>query len=269
LREIFVHLISYKVPTTRISKDFQLSRASVYRILNSISVRDPLKDEITDIALDNPSFGYRRIHALLRQKGIHVNHKKVYRIYTQLDLQRPANISKKIHLNRSSHHLTQPEFPGHVWSADFIERMVRGRKFRVFVIIDDYTRRIMGYHLAFSITGQKVLDVFENSIATYSRPRVFRTDNGPEFKYNHLNLFLSNGRIKHEFIQVGRPYQNPFSEGFNSRFSDECLKRYDFSLMPVEEITSVITKWLEWYNYQRPHSAINYEVPVRYHIRAY
>jgi len=100
----------------------------------------------------------------------------------------------------------------------------------------------MGYHLAFSITGQKVLEVFENSIKLFSRPRVFRTDNGPEFRYGRLNLFLSNGRIKHEFIQVGKPYQNPFSEGFNSHFSDECLQRYDFSLMSVEEITSVITK---------------------------
>jgi len=123
--------------------------------------------------------------------------------------------------------------------------------------------------LVFSITGQKVLENFENSIKLFSRPRVFRTDNGPEFRCGRLNLFLSNGRIKHEFIQVGKPYQNSFSEGFNSLFSDECLQRYDFSLMSVEEITSVIIKWLEWYNYQRPHSAINYEVPVRYHIRAY
>jgi len=257
------------VSVNRISKDFHLSRSTIYRLLNPVPVRDALKEEIKSIALDNPAFGYRRIHVLLKQKGIHVNHKRVYRIYTQLNLQRPANISKKIHLNRSSHHLTQPVFPGHVWSADFIERMLRGRKFRAFVIIDDYTKRIMGYYLAFSIPGQRVLDVFENSIAIYSRPRVFRTDNGPEFRYNRLNLFLENARIKHEFIQVGKPYQNPFSEGFNSRFSDECLKRYDFSLMSVEEIKSVITKWLEWYNYQRPHSAINYEFPVKYHIRAY
>lgn len=268
MSEIFVHLIFYHVPITRISKDFQISRATVYRILNSNSVKDSLEDEITHIALDNPSFGYRRIHALLKQKGIHVNHKKVYRIYTQLSLQRHANISKKIHTNHSPHTLTQPLFAGHVWSADFIERIVMGRKFRVFVIIDDYTRRIMGYYMGFSIPGQRVLDVFENSIATYSRPRVFKTDNGPEFRCNCLNLFLENGRIKHEFIQVGKPYQNPFSEGFNSRFSDECLNRYDFSLMSVDEIKSAITKWLEWYNYQRPHSAINYEVPVKYHIHA-
>lgn len=268
MSEIFFHLISYHVPISRISKDFHISRSTVYRILNSNPVKDPLEDEIKDIALNNPSFGYRRIHAMLEKKDIHVNHKRVYRIYTQLDLQRPVNSSRKIHINHSSHHLTQPLFAGHVWSADFIERMVRGRKFRILIFIDDYTKRIMAYHMAFSITGQKVLDVFDNSIATYSRPRVFRTDNGPEFRYNQLNLFLENSRIKHEFIDIGKPYQNPFSEGFNSRFSDECLKRYDFSLMSVEQIKSVITEWLEWYNYQRPHSAINYEVPVKYHIRA-
>ena len=79
----------------------------------------------------------------------------------------------------------------------------------------------------FSLTSYKV---FENSIKLFSRPRVFRTDNGSEFRYQPFNLFLSNSRIKHEFIDKGKPYQNGFSEGFNFRFDDECLKGIDFDL---------------------------------------
>ena len=197
----------------RISKDFNLSRSTVYRIIKSdLKQPDPLEEKIKDIALRNPSFGYRRIFALLKQDGVSVNHKKVYRIYTSLDLQRPLNVSRRIHTHQRYSQFTQPLFPGHVWSADFVERMVRKRKFRIFVIIDDFSKRIISYYMDFSISGQKVLEVFENSIKLFSRPRVFRTDNGSEFRYEPFNLFLSNNRIKHEFIDKGKPYQNGFSE---------------------------------------------------------
>jgi len=270
LNQIISFLVSFGLPITRISKDFSLSRSTIYRIVKGEHKKsDPLEEKIKDIALKNPSFGYRRIFALLKQNEINVNHKKVYRIYTSLDLQRPTNTSKHIHTHQPYSQFTQPLFPGHVWSADFVERMVRRRKFRIFVIIDDFSKRIISYYMDFSISGQKVLEVFENSIKLFSRPRVFRTDNGSEFRYQPFNLFLSNSRIKHEFIDKGKPYQNGFSEGFNSRFSDECLKGIDFDLLSVDDIKSSITDWFKWYNYQRPHSAINYETPVKFYLRSY
>jgi len=145
--------------------------------------------------------------------------------------------------------------------------MVRRRKFRIFVIIDDFLKRIMAYHMDFSIPGQKVLEVFENSIKLFSIPRAFRTDNDSEFRYEPFNLFLSQGRINHEFIDKGKPYQNGFSEGFNSRFSDECLKRIDF--LSLDEIKSSIHGWFKWYNYQRPHNVINYKILVEFYLRSY
>ncbi len=67
--------------------------------------------------------------------------------------------------------------------------MVRRRKFRIFVIIDDFSKRIISYYMDFSISGQKVLEVFENSIKLFSRPRVFRTDNGSEFRKISISSF--------------------------------------------------------------------------------
>ncbi|MGC8691350.1 MAG: integrase core domain-containing protein [Athalassotoga sp.] len=54
-----------------------------------------------------------------------------------------------------------------------------------------------------------------------------------------------------------------------TRFSDECLKGIDFDLLSIDEIKSSITDWFKWYNYQRPHSAINYETPVKFYLRSY
>ena len=50
-----------------------------------------------------------------------------------------------------------------------------------------------------------------------------------------MNRFLSNARIRHEFIEKGKPQQNGFSESFNARFEDECLRMLDLNLMPLKE----------------------------------
>ncbi|MGC8708609.1 MAG: IS3 family transposase [Athalassotoga sp.] len=100
MNQIISFLVSFGLPITRISKDFSLSRSTIYRIIkDDLKQPDPLEEKIKDIALRNPSFGYRRIFALLKQDGISVNHKKAYRIYTSCDLQRPLNVSNASYLS--------------------------------------------------------------------------------------------------------------------------------------------------------------------------
>ncbi|WP_161849047.1 helix-turn-helix domain-containing protein [Athalassotoga saccharophila] len=68
MNQIISFLVSFGLPITRISKDFNLSRSTVYRIIKGDNKHyDPLEEKIKDIALRNPSFGYRRIFALLKQ----------------------------------------------------------------------------------------------------------------------------------------------------------------------------------------------------------
>jgi len=146
---------------------------------------------------------------------------------------------------------------------------LRGRKLRILIVIDDFTRLVVGILVDFSIPASRVLLVIEKSIALYSRPRIFRTDNGSEFIEGRLNRFLSNARIRHEFIEKGKPQQNGFSESFNARFEDECLRMLDLNLMPLKEIKQAIYDWIKEYNCQRPHSSIAYETPIRFHILSY
>lgn len=263
-----VFLKAQKVPVHIICKGFSVSRATVYRYLASPCVGDPITKRIAELAYAHPQYGYRRIRALLKQEGIVVNHKKVYRLYTRLSLQKEVKPSRKIQVDRH-HHLTQPQFPGHVWSADFVEVQVRKRKLRMLFVIDDFTRLVVGVFIELSIPAYQVQSVLAQAIARYSRPRVFRTDNGPEFRETELNRFLSNARIKHEFIEKGKPYQNGFSESFNARLRDECLKTFDMNLFPLKGIEQAVLAWINRYNYQRPHSSLNYDTPMRNHVVSY
>ena len=258
----------HSIPVRVICNAFSIARATLYRFLASQIREDPLVERITQLSYELPEYGYRRIWALLKKEGIVVNQKKVYRIYTQLSLQKEVKRSRKIR-SRAPVCLTQPQFTAHVWSADFVDVMVRNRKIRLLFVIDDHTRLIVGSLVDLSIPAYRVQAVLQEAFALYSRPRVLRTDNGPEFREGALNRFLSNSRVKHEFIVPGKPQQNGFSEAFNARLNNECLQTLDMNLLSLKEFQRAIQDWVNQYNYQRPHSSLQYEVPIRYHIASY
>jgi len=156
LRTDFEDVIKNKNLERIICNSYNISRAKLYRLLSN-----HCKKEIKQIAYEHPEYGYRRIHSILRNNGINVNHKKVYRIYTQLDLQRITKISKKLKI-KSNSRLTLPIFPAHVWSADFVDVFVRKRKLRILFLIDDFTRILHGLCVSFSITASIVQKVIEN-----------------------------------------------------------------------------------------------------------
>ena len=109
----------FGLPARIICEGFSISRAKLYRLLAPSKI-DPLSSTMAAIAYKHPEYGYRRIHVLLKREGIKVNHKKVYRIYSQLSLQKPVKASRKLKCSKPIH-LTTPEYPAHVWSADFLE----------------------------------------------------------------------------------------------------------------------------------------------------
>ena len=91
-------------------------------------------------------YGYRRITALLRTEGWHVNAKRVQRIWRREGLKVPQKQPKRgrLWLNDGSCIRLRPCWPNHVWSYDFVmDRTHDGRKFRMLTVIDEFTRRCM------------------------------------------------------------------------------------------------------------------------------
>ncbi|WP_274540974.1 IS3 family transposase [Thermovibrio guaymasensis] len=103
---------------------------------------EDLKEAIMEIAYKHPSFGYRRIRAVLRHQGFKVNHKKVYRLYRELNLQK--SVKRKGYRKRAFYR--QPpvaEYPNHVWSLDIIEdRTEKEIRIRILNVIDVYSRYV-------------------------------------------------------------------------------------------------------------------------------
>ena len=226
-----------------------------------------LMEKINELALKYPFYGYRRIYALLRKEGMLVNHKRVYRLYKELNLQRPKKKKKRIRKNLinslPSLNLIKASYPNNVWVTDFVyDSLTNNRPLRILIIQDAYTKKVVGYGIQRSITAEDVKMIFERAIRLNGKPDVIRSDNGPEFRSKLLNSFLNTNRIKHEFIEKGKPYQNGIAESFMDKLRDECLNLNTFK--NIEEAKEIIANYINFYNRKRPHSSLNYKTPIEF-----
>ena len=130
-------------------------------------------------------------------------------------------------------------------------------------LIDEYTRRFMGFKVGYSLTHQDVISTVRNAIQQHGAPQYIRSDNGPEFIAHKLKQWLCESQIKTIYIDPGCPWQNPFIESFHSRFRDECLNREIF--INLTEAQVVVEDFLDEYNNQRPHSSLNYLTPMEFY----
>jgi putative transposase len=227
------------------------------------STRDDtfLIKKISAIAMRYTFYGYRRIYATLRRQGIMVNRKRVYRIYRMLDLQKPVKIKhgKKLQTTPPEH-LTEAEYPNHVWAMDFCFRSLsNNRRVKILTIEDLYSRKGIAVHADFSMDHRKLIDVLAKCFDHYGRPAVIRSDNGGEFIADGTAAFLATCRVRGEFIPKGSPWWNGRAERFNGTLKYECLFRFEFDTL--NEMRSETDDYLEFYNRERPHSALGYRPP--------
>ncbi len=124
-------------------------------------------------------YGYRRIHVLSKREGIKARITRRPRIYPQLSLQKQSKLEKASgagNLYISPLQSIRPMYG----PLTFLGVVPRGKSAGL-AAIDDFTRLVVGISVDFSIPASRVLWVIEKSKVLYSRPRIFRTDNGSEF----------------------------------------------------------------------------------------
>ncbi len=112
---------------------------------------DVLTQTIVDLASEYGRYGYRRVTALLRARGWHVNHKRVERIWRREGLKVPTKQPKRarLWLNDGSCVRLRPTHRHHVWSYDFVmDRTHDGRAFRMLTVIDEYSRECLAIRSA-------------------------------------------------------------------------------------------------------------------------
>jgi len=184
---------------------------------------DALTADIIRLASKYGRYGYRRITAMLRTEGWHVNAKRVQRIWRQEGLKVPIKQPKRgrLWLNDGSCIRLRATHPGHVWSYDFVmDRTHDGRAFRMLTVIDEFTREALAVFVDRKLNSERVLECIAELFFKHGPPDHIRSDNGAEFTAHIVRDWL--GRIGVKTLP-GSPWENGYNESFNGKLRDELL----------------------------------------------
>ncbi len=234
-------------------------RRSSLRYKRRVRADEPqLRKRILELVRKRPRFGYRRIAQLLRSEGFRASNKRVHRIWRQEGLKVPKKTRKKRALGNGSNACNRHRgmHANHVWSWDFIfDRTESGQTLKWFVIIDEFTRRCITLDVSRGFKSTDIIDRLSELFVMYGIPEHIRSDNGPEFIAKAIRDWLSKLGVKTLYIEPGSPWENGFTESFNSRLRDELLRVEQFA--NAAHARAAASAWREDYNAYRPHSSLD------------
>lgn len=233
-----------------------------YKPMGDSAAQVALRIRIRDLSAARIRYGYRRLHVLLKREGWHVNHKRIYRLYSQEGLSlRLKSRKKRVSTLRPSR--IQAQTPNEHWSMDFVaDQLADGRRFRMLTVVDNVSRVSPAIRAERSIGGEKVVEVLEEAVQKQNGicPKVISVDNGPEFTPKALDEWAHRRGVKLQFSRPATPTDNPYIESFNGRLREECLNQHWFE--SLEEVRGILEKWRMEYNTERPHSALGNRTPT-------
>jgi putative transposase len=268
-----VSLSARRLAAAYLERSYAVSERRSCRVLElhrSTKRRRPGKDHdrvlvgrIHELSERFPRFGYRKIYARLKAKKVSVSRERVRLIRKREGLQVVQKQRRRRPLGVSTTTPTRAEYPNHVWSYDFVhDETSDGRRLRCLTVVDEYTREGLTIHVARSITAGAVVRILQGLFACYGAPACLKSDNGPELVSRAVTQWLSKQGVDTIFIDPGSPWQNGHNESFNAVFRDGCLNRWLF--YSVAEARRVINQWLEEFNNERPHGALNDMTPAQF-----
>ncbi len=207
-------------------------------------------------------YGVGMIHLKLRQAGELVNYKRVERLYRLEKLHIRRRRRKKIPV-ADRQPLIRPGQANEIWSMDFVfDRIASGRMLKCLTIVDDATHEAIAVVPEHTIGGDHLTRILDAVCAQRGRPRMIRSDNGPEFTGRAILTWAHRHGIALKLIEPGKPNQNAYVESFNGRLRDECLNEHWFTTLA--HARTLIEAWRREYNEERPKRTLGGLTPAAY-----
>lgn len=261
-KAVVSHLqVEHNLSERRACRLVRLSR-SVYRYAAQPRDDSEIQKALAELAAQHPEFGFKKMFLTLRRRGHSWNHKRVYRVYCSMRLNRKRKHKRRVP-TRNPLPLAVPSGFNQVWSADFMsDALWDGRRFRTFNMIDDFNREALTIEIDTGISANRVVRILNQIALWRGFPARIRFDNGPELTALAVAEWAEENGVELEFIKPGKPMQNGFIERFNRSYREAVLNMYIFETL--EEVRTETEKWLGVYNRQRPHEALGNLSPVEY-----
>lgn len=212
------------------------------------------------------AWGFWLVFYFLRRQGHQWNHKRVYRVWKQeqLNLRVPAQRPK---IRRKYLALLAPEQVNEGWAMDFVSDWTVGitkQAARIINIMDECSRKVLWTQAYRSISAKTLTDVLDKVLELRGAPKYIRCDNGPEFISKQLAQWTKKYNIELRFIQPGKPSQNGLIERLNKTLRKECLNLHWFYNLNL--LNESIQTWSMEYNNERPHKSLKRITPMEYEL---
>lgn len=231
-----------------------------------------LRDHLQRLALANPYYGSRRLSALLRREGTDANRKRVQRIMRQDNLL--CLRQKKFVVTTDSEHAWgfYPNLArdlaltrlNQLWVADITYIRLREEFAYLAVVLDAYSRRIIGWALDQHMRSDLTLAALRRAL--HDRPLapglIHHSDRGVQYCCSDYINLLRTYNVRPSMSRKGNPYDNAKAESFMKTLKSEQIDGRVYAT--IEEARLDIAPFLECYNRQRLHSALNHRSPQEY-----
>ena len=169
-----------------------------------------LTGKIVEIAQARRRFGYRRIHDMLQADFPGVNHKRVYRLYSEANLA----VRKRKKVKRPAAErmpLQVAQAVNEVWSMDFVsDSLANGRRIKFLTVADDFSHECVDISVDWGISGLYVTRLLDRAAIFRGYPVAVRTDNGPELTSRAFMAWAHSHGVQQILIEPGKPMQNGY-----------------------------------------------------------
>ena len=218
-----------------------------------------------ELAKKHPGSGYRRMTRLLRREGMKVNRKRVQRLWREEGLRQPPRKRRKRARGHSGNScaVKKAEHKNHVWCWDFtMDETAEGRRLKWFSVMDEFTRECLALEVERRMKAKDVVVILTWLAARHGAPGAIRSDNGPEFVARAVGRWLAARKVGPMYIAPGSPWENGYSESFNSRMKAEFADREVFGSLVEAKVLGA--EYKRYWNQERLHSGIGYQTPAEF-----
>lgn len=219
--------------------------------------------------LQTPWYGSRQMARHLRRLGHEVGRKRVKRLMATMGLeavyQRPkttvANPEHKIwpYLLRNK----VIDQPNQVWCADITYIPMRRGFLYLMAVMDWASRRVLSWRLSNTMDVEFCIDALQEALTIYGRPDIFNTDQGSQFTSLRFTELLIAAGVQVSMDGRGRWMDNVFIERLWRSLKYECV--YMNAFETGSETRAGLQRWIDYYNAERPHSALDGRTPAEAH----
>jgi putative transposase len=262
-------MLSQYYSVRRICRALRCSRSGHYY---QAQCRDetPLKAAIERLAGEWPTYGYRRIIALLQREQLQVNRKHVARLMREMGLQgqRPTR-----HPRTTSSDHVYPRYPNlvqgltivrpdHVWVGDITYVRLREEFVYLAVLMDVYTRAIRGWHLSRHLDQTLTLTALQRALGQ-QRPDIHHSDQGVQYAATAYVQTLRALGVQISMATVGEATENGYAERLMRTIKEEEVALHNYT--DFHQAYQSLGRFLnDVYQHKRIHSALGYLTPAEF-----